>query len=486
MNQNKDNLVKDAIDPFKSDAPLIIYIDLKSPYAYLSIEPTRRMLKDLGIVADWRPFVLDIPSYLGSAKLGKGGKKVAKQNRTEEQWSDVKYAYFDCRRYANLSNKTIRGTVKIWNTDLPAIGMLWLKRFSSLSEQCAEGSLLERFVDEVYDSFWKRELDAEDVSVILAVLEQIGAPTEGFLKYAQTDGAALNNHLQELSFNAGIYGVPTYILPNESLTDPQHEKFFGRENLPRISWLLTGRKGQAPDLAYNLNLDVDKEVLFKSAAEPGSARELKMSPKQLTTYFDFNSLHSYLALDSILTLKTEGISINWRPVSSMSLKVPQEETKDEDRSTKHRRLRAEYQVNDIQRYAPHDLTEIHRKTDCQVANMGFLWLQQELKMDNNVIDEYVQSVFYHHWRDNGSIVTIQDIEHILLKIKKINSFDQELKWQDAWKQYCQGTGLEHLEIAQREAKTKGINTTPTFLIGSEPFKGRAHLPLVLARLKAGI
>ena len=484
MNQNKDNLITGVLEPFKSDAPLIIYIDLKSPYAYLSIEPTRHMVKDLGIVADWRPFVLDIPSYLGSAKLGKGGKKVAKQNRTEEQWSDVKYAYFDCRRYANLSEKTIRGTVKIWNTDLPAIGMLWLKGFSSLSEQCAEGSFLERFVDEIYDSFWKRELDAEDASVILAVLEKIGAPTEGFLKYAQTDGAALNNHLQESSFNAGIYGVPTYILPNESLTDPQHEKFFGRENLPRISWLLTGRKGHAPDLAYNLNSDIHEEVLSKSAFEPRSAPELKTSPKRLIAYFDFNSLHSYLALHSILSLKAEGISINWRPVSTMSLKEPQEETKDEDRSTKHRRLRAEYQVNDIHRYAPHDLTEIHRKTDCQIANLGFLWLQQELKMDSNVIDEYVESVFYHHWRDNGSITTIQDIESILLGIIKINSLDQELKWQDAWKEYCQSSGLEHLEIAQ--TKTKGINTTPTFLIGSEPFKGRAHLPLILARLKAGI
>jgi len=324
------------------------------------------------------------------------------------------------------------------------------------------------------------------VSVILAVLEQIGAPTEGFLKYAQTDGAALNNHLQESSFNAGIYGVPTYILPNESLTDSQHEKFFGRENLPRISWLLTGRKGQAPDLAYNLNSDVHEEVLSKSASEPGSAPELKMSPKQLITYFDFNSLHSYLSLDSILSLKAEGISINWRPVSTMSLKEPPEETKDEDRSTKHRRLRAEYQVNDINRYAPHVLTGIHRKTDCRIANMGFLWLQQELKMDSNVIDEYVQSVFCHHWRDNGSIVTIQDIESILLGIKKINSLDLELKWQDVWKEYCQSSGLEHLEIAQIETKTNGINTTPTFLIGSEPFKGRAHLPLILARLKAGI
>ena len=60
MNLNKDKLLKDAIQPLKSDVPLIIYIDLKSPYAYLSIDPTRNMLKELGVVADWRPFVLDL------------------------------------------------------------------------------------------------------------------------------------------------------------------------------------------------------------------------------------------------------------------------------------------------------------------------------------------------------------------------------------------------------------------------------------------
>ena len=186
------------------------------------------MLAKLGLVADWRPFVLDIPSYLGSAKLDKGGKKVTKQNRTEEQWSGVKYAYFDCRRYANLYNQTIRGTIKIWNTDLLAIGMLWLKSFTDLAAQCSQGSLLERYIDATYESFWKREFDAEDLSMILRVLKQIKAPTDGFLEYAQGEGAALNARLQESAFNSGIFGVPTFILPNESAIDPQHEKFFGR------------------------------------------------------------------------------------------------------------------------------------------------------------------------------------------------------------------------------------------------------------------
>ena len=145
------------IEPLESDAPLSVYIDFKSPYAYLSVAPTREMLSRLDLIADWPPFVLDIPSYLGSAKLDKGGKKVAKQDRTEEQWSGVKYAYFDCRRYANLSGMTIRGTIKIWNTNLPAIGMLWIKQFSDLTEQCSKGSLLEKYIDAIYDPFWKRE-----------------------------------------------------------------------------------------------------------------------------------------------------------------------------------------------------------------------------------------------------------------------------------------------------------------------------------------
>ena len=139
-----------------SDTPLIVHIDFKSPYAFLAIEPTRQMLAKLGLQADWRPFVLDIGSYLGTAKLAKDGK-VEKQNRSQEQWSGVKYAYFDCRRYANLVDQTIRGTVKIWDTNLLAIGMWWLKRHESLASQNEPTGLLQRYIDAVYLPFWRRE-----------------------------------------------------------------------------------------------------------------------------------------------------------------------------------------------------------------------------------------------------------------------------------------------------------------------------------------
>jgi len=427
MSDNSTTNIKE-ISPLKSEAPIIIYIDLKSPYAYLSITPTRQMLTQLGLIADWRPFVLDIPSYLGSAKLDRGGKKVTKQNRTEEQWSGVKYAYFDCRRYANLSNKTIRGTVKIWNTDLPAIGMLWLKSFADLEEQSSQGSMLERYIDAIFEPFWKRELDVEDLSVILRVLEQIDAPTDGFLPYAQGEGATLNTWLQESAFNKGIFGVPTFILPNEPAMDPQHEKFFGREHLPRISWLLGGRKGPAPDVAYHLNSEVDDEALAKCAAEPRMAPELLVTPPQLTTFFDFKSPQSYLALQGILALKGEGISVNWRPFVSKPLKVPEEEVTYEDRSTQHRRIRGEYHANDIKRYASHDLTNIYRETDCQFADMGLLWLQREVRASNDAIDDYVQQVFIRLWQEEGEIDSPQDVEPLFLATKLMqDEFDKAIQ-----------------------------------------------------------
>ena len=48
--------------------PVIVYIDIKSPYAFVALKPTFDLERELGVQFDWRPLTLDIPSYLGSAK----------------------------------------------------------------------------------------------------------------------------------------------------------------------------------------------------------------------------------------------------------------------------------------------------------------------------------------------------------------------------------------------------------------------------------
>ncbi len=223
----------DRFDPFVSASPLIVYLDIKSPYAYLAMDPTAEIADEIGIDVDWRPLTLDIPSYLGSARLGEQDE-VVEQDRSEEQWAAVKYAYRDCRRYAALRDSTVRGTVKIWDTSIAHIGWMWAK---------ARGeSVLRRYLDLVYRPFWRRELDVEDPQVIAALLEQAGAGAAGFEAFLGGGGQVEHDAMQTAIFDAGIFGVPSFVV--------QGELFFGRENLPMVRWILAGRRGAAPDVAY--------------------------------------------------------------------------------------------------------------------------------------------------------------------------------------------------------------------------------------------
>lgn len=216
----------------RGDAELAVYIDLKSPYAYLAIDPTRDMAAALGVAIDWRPFTLDIPSYLGSAKLDAKGK-VASSKRSPQQWSGVKYAYYDARRYANLCGKTVRGTIKIWDSSLAGIAMLWAKRQGAAS--------FDRFLDAAYEPFWKRELDIEDVAVLEATLQSADVDAGGFREFAAGPGRAEHDAINQAAFDAGVFGVPTYLVADEM--------WFGREHLPRVAWLLGGRHGESPGVA---------------------------------------------------------------------------------------------------------------------------------------------------------------------------------------------------------------------------------------------
>ena len=221
----------DVAARLRGEAQLAVYIDLKSPYAYIAIDPTRAMARRVGVAIDWRPFTLDIPSYLGSAKLKKDGKAVATATRSKQQWTGVKYSYADVRRYASITGKIVRGTVKIWDSSLAGIAMLWAKR----------AGRLDPFIDEVYPPFWKRELDIDQVSVLQDMLARTGIETRGFEAWAAGEGRALHDEINREAFDAGVYGVPTYLVDDEM--------WFGREHLPRVEWILGGRSGAAPDVA---------------------------------------------------------------------------------------------------------------------------------------------------------------------------------------------------------------------------------------------
>ena len=215
----------------ESDSRLVVYVDIKSPYAFVALEPTFAMEQRLGFQFDWRPLTLDIPSYAGSARKEKG--KVVESNRSPKKWLGIKYAYMDARRYAERQGYKLYGTEKIWDSSLANIGILWVVRH--------DRDKLKEYFAAVYPLFWRRELDIEDVAVVRQCLTSAGIVTEGFNDFCETEGRALHDQLQSQLHPSGIYGVPTYVFENEVL--------FGREHLPYVEWRLSGGIGAAPDIS---------------------------------------------------------------------------------------------------------------------------------------------------------------------------------------------------------------------------------------------
>ena len=223
-----------SMKALESTAPLIVYIDVKSPYAFVAIKPTLALEQILDCQFDWRPLTLDIPSYLGSAEK-RDGVVVSSEGRSERTWRSIRQSYREARRYAERQGHVLKGTEKIWDSSIANIGILWVMQHRP--------ERLEAYLETVYPPFWQRLLDIEEVSVVADCLERAGIGSAGFDAFQRGEGRAQHDQLAAQLHPAGLFGVPSYVLDGEV--------FFGREHLPYLRWCLTGKQGQAPDVAYD-------------------------------------------------------------------------------------------------------------------------------------------------------------------------------------------------------------------------------------------
>ena len=199
---------------------LTVYIDYKSPYAYLAIHPTYQLQLDFELDIDWLPYTLNIPDFLGSATVNSRGE-VLEEERSAHQWRRVRYSYMDARRYATIRGLTIRGPQKIWDSTIVSVGLLYAKSQDKF----------EPYNDLVYEKFWKRELDIEDERVVTSILQQAGIDITTFGDFLSNTGRILHDKVRAEAEGKGVFGVPTYILDGQL--------YWGREHLPLIRELLT-------------------------------------------------------------------------------------------------------------------------------------------------------------------------------------------------------------------------------------------------------
>jgi 2-hydroxychromene-2-carboxylate isomerase len=171
-----------------------LYIDYKSPYAYLAVRPAYALEIEYDVRIEWRPLILEIPDFLGSV-----------ESRNEHQWRRVRYSYMDARRLANRVGLTVRGPKKIFDSSLAAYGILF----------AMQHGVFRAYNDMTFERFWKRELDIEDPAAIERVLGEAGANTATFKAFCQNQGPARLAEIGEEAAEIDVFGVPTFVLDGE-------------------------------------------------------------------------------------------------------------------------------------------------------------------------------------------------------------------------------------------------------------------------------
>ena len=191
-----------------SQEPLTIkfYYDFKSPFTFLAFDPAIGLERTHRVRIRFIPHIFDFAAMGGSL-----------EERDERSWRKVRYLYRDARRFASERGIVIRGPQKLFDS-----------RLALMSGQFAEREgKFPGYARRVFELFFKRELDLEQIDQLAPLLAEAGIDPDAFRRYAADNGprelaAAVAEGSQDQ-----VFGVPTFVVDGEP--------FWGND---RVSWVI--------------------------------------------------------------------------------------------------------------------------------------------------------------------------------------------------------------------------------------------------------
>ncbi|MEM9178499.1 MAG: DsbA family protein [Pseudomonadota bacterium] len=185
---------------------LTLYIDFKSPSAYLAMAPTLALAKRHGLEIDWRLFRTverDVPKLGQEETVGESHRRVRAAALREQ-----------AIKYASHQGIALAFPAELGSTDL-ALGILatWT------------GDRLP-FIQAAFHAYWQDHANLDDPDTIAQILADLGRPAA--ISKAEVS-EALDSALDHAD-EVGIVGAPGYVI--------QDQIFVGREHLPWIEDLI--------------------------------------------------------------------------------------------------------------------------------------------------------------------------------------------------------------------------------------------------------
>ena len=170
------------------------YFAYTSPFSYLAYEPAYALEQSFQVRVRPIPFGVNIRKTYGDTAT-----------RSRRDQYKVSYLYLDARRYGAERGLTILPPKKIYSARLAFYAGLFAERHL----------LFRQYSDRLFERFWKREVEVEDLDSIVALLAEIGLDRAEFLQYRNNQARADLERCFAEADRDSIFGVPTVVVEGE-------------------------------------------------------------------------------------------------------------------------------------------------------------------------------------------------------------------------------------------------------------------------------
>jgi 2-hydroxychromene-2-carboxylate isomerase len=207
----------------EGDRSITVYLDMKSPHAYIAVRPTLELARDYRIKIDFRPYTL---SYTG---MGISTTVANQERRPPSPEADrrARMFYAAAREYTALQGIPLRSPYRLLDAQLAHRTFLFAKRQSLeipfMMSVCLRG----------WGSGW-RDIEIESLVQLRASLEALEANLEGYEDFVKADGPG-QRELEQCMDDAhasGFVGAPHYVFEDQATG--RQVGLFGREHLALI------------------------------------------------------------------------------------------------------------------------------------------------------------------------------------------------------------------------------------------------------------
>ncbi len=221
-----------------TDAGMTVILDIRYPQAYLALRPAMAFARDRGIRCDW------LPHSVATLKAPEVAREDDGRGVRHKRFRALQIAR-EIEVYAEVQGLVLRDFYRRGDSSPFNLGWLWMRHHHR--EQ------LETYLNEAFCAYWSISFDPADKTDVADLIESLSGEHGGdergsddrgqgsgerFRAWSQAEGPAILDALADELRTHGVFGVPSYLVEGEI--------FLGRQHLPMIDWIRSGRTGRIP------------------------------------------------------------------------------------------------------------------------------------------------------------------------------------------------------------------------------------------------